>query len=214
MKAELLDSMGGDLAVVNAARVSMNKHTDEMRDRDRRLIHYLAEHGHVSPFFHVMLRCRISAPIFVARQWFRHQIGFARSEVSRRYVADTPDVWTPETVRERPSENIKQGSGGAHPQEDEVAEVIEQHLELGIDTYEALIARGVAPEQARAVLPQATYTQWIETASLYAYARLCRERMDEHAQQEIRELAEQVAAHCEQVAPESWRALMGNKEGE
>jgi len=209
MNIELLDSMGGDIDVVNAARVSMGKYTDELRVQDTRLISYLAEHGHKSPFFHVIVKTRITAPMFVARQWFRHEVGFARNETSRRYVDDEPEAWLPNVVRARPEGSVKQGSGGEHPHQEDAYEVLHNSIHASIGDYNSLINMGVSPEQARSVLPMATHTQWIETASLFAYARLCRERLHQEAQQEIREAAQQIDAICSSVAPYAWVAIMG-----
>jgi len=208
MNIELLDSMGGDIDVVNAARVSMGKQTNELRDRDLGLIKYLADHGHWTPFAHVIIKTRITAPFFIARQWYRHEVGFARNETSRRYVDDEPQVWRPDTVRARPDGNVKQGSGGAHTNQEAVYDILSDSVTASVGEYQSLIDMGVAPEQARAVLPMAAYTQWIETASLYAYARLCRERLHHEAQQEIQEAAQQVDAICSSAAPYSWSTLM------
>ena len=209
MQVEYLDSMGDDLSVVNAARVSFAKWKEEFDEGDARLIRYLAQHGHESPFFHPHVQLRITAPIFVARQWWRHQIGVARNEVSRRYV-DTGVAFHRITEwRKRPADSIKQGSGEAldpHQQfsiKRKVDEVQHQCKML----YENLIERGVAPEQARAVLPQSMLTTWIETGSLAYFARVCQQRLAADAQGEIRELAAKVAQVIGPRFPASWSAL-------
>ena len=208
MDAVLIDSMGNDLTAVNAARVSFAKKKEVMDEKDQKLIRYLASHKHWTPFGHIMLQFRISAPIFVARQWYRHTVGFARNEESRRYISNTPNVYLPDYFRSKPEGSIKQGSAGVHDQswawKVNTSNVLDKCLEL----YDNMIADGVAPEQARMVLPQATETSWVETASLYAYARLCNERMQSDAQAEIRDLAEKVYNQCKVVAPVSWKELI------
>ena len=208
MDAVLIDSMGNDLTAVNAARVSFAKKKEVMDEKDQKLIRYLASHKHWTPFGHIMLQFRISAPIFVARQWYRHTVGFARNEESRRYISNTPNVYLPDYFRSKPEGSIKQGSAGVHDQswawKVNTSNVLDKCLEL----YDNMIADGVAPEQARMVLPQATETSWVETASLYAYARLCNERMQSDAQVEIRDLAEKVYNQCKVVAPVSWKELI------
>jgi thymidylate synthase (FAD) len=209
MNVELLDSMGNDLTVVNAARVSFAKVKHTLDYSDERLIAYLANHKHWSPFAHVMLQFRITAPIFIARQWYRHTVGFARNEVSRRYVSDAPSFWCPDEWRERAA-NVKQGSGGASPEQAAAFAALTEAHAVAARAYKTMLALGIAPEQARAVLPQSTYTQWVETASLYAYARLVNERKNPTAQKEISVLADLVGAQCQNVAPNSWRALCSN----
>jgi len=209
MKVEYLDSMGDDLSVANAARVSFGKWKKEFDQRDARLIAYLAEHRHDSPFFHPHVQLRITAPIFVARQWWRHQIGVARNEVSRRYVSDEPAFYRVTRWRKRPADSIKQGSGGdmdPHQQfsiKRKVDDVQHQCRML----YENLIERGVAPEQARSVLPQSMYTQWVETGSLAYYARACRLRKAAEAQGEIQELARMVESEVQPLFPVAWGEL-------
>ena len=211
MKAELLAVMGDDLMVVNAARVSMDKHHETFdTDSDARLINYLAREGHWTPFGHPQAQFRVQAPICVARQWYRHTVGTVRSEVSRRYVDDEPEFFVPTAWRSRPEGNIKQGSGAALSEYDQPRchYVLSNLHDNALSAYRALLKYDVAPEQARMVLPQTMYTQWIETASLYYWARLCRLRLDAHAQQEIRDLAEDIAAALRQRFPVSWHALI------
>lgn len=205
---ELLGVFGDDLMVVNAARVSFNKTSTELTAGDKKLITYLATHNHVTPFFHPQIQFRFKMPIFLAREWFRHQIGFARNEVSRRYVDERPDMFEPQYLRKRDS-NKKQGS-----KEDPVEynglcmELMQRHSENSIDLYETLLANDVCPEQARMVLPQSMYTEFIETGSLAAYARLCKLRLDPHAQKEIREYAQLVSDILAEKFPVSWNALI------
>ena len=212
---ELLGTFGDDLTVVNAARVSFAKESKELLEGDTKLIRYLAKHQHITPFFHPQIRFRIKLPIFVAREWFRHTIGFARNEVSRRYVDSTPECWCPEAeeVRER-DPKLKQGSkDGAVPEADEAHSVMEAAIEGAMDTYKKLLDMKVAPEVARAVLPQSMYTELIETGSLYAYARLCSLRLDPSAQAEIRMYAGMISDLLRPAFPVCWTALEENFKG-
>lgn len=209
-KVELLDTFGNDLTVVNAARVSFAKESKEMKGGDEKLIKYLAAHGHISPFFHPQIRLRLKMPIFVAREWFRHTVGFARNEVSRRYVDTEPECYIPtsEQLRERDT-NKKQGSKTTPPAAaEEAAAALRAATEASMDCYKRLLAMNVAPEVARMVLPQSMITEFIETASLYAYARLCKLRLDPQAQAEIREYATAVHELLRTAFPVSWTALM------
>jgi thymidylate synthase (FAD) len=207
MNVELLDTFGDDLTVVNAARVSFAKESTEMSERDAKLVKYLAEHNHVTPFFHPQARFRLKMPIFVAREWFRHQIGFARNEVSRRYVDSEPEFWHPTILRQRDS-NKKQGSKEDAIQYNEVClALIQKHNEDTVELYNDLLKQGVCPEQARAVLPQSMLTEFIETGSLAAYARLWKLRTDPTAQREIQDLATQVGELLSKRFPVSWAAL-------
>jgi thymidylate synthase (FAD) len=206
---ECLEVFGDDLTVVNAARVSFDKVSDSLSRADEKLIAYLAKHEHVSPFFHPQVRFRIKMPIFVAREWFRHTIGFSRNEVSRRYVDSVPECWVPraEEIRERDAK-VKQGSKSTPvPCSEEVHQVMEEHTRSTVSLYESLLAKGVAPEVARSVLPQSMYTEFIETGSLAAYARLCHLRLGPDAQKEIRDYAGAVSELMIKAFPVSWAAL-------
>ena len=207
---EVLDVFGNDLTVVNAARVSFAKESHEFTEQDGKLVRYLAKHHHNSPFFHPQIHLRIKMPIFVAREWFRHQIGFARNEVSRRYVDSPPECYVPsiQDIRARDA-NKKQGSKSEPVQNAEYAyEMIHDSTYTAMLTYEKLLQSGVAPEVARMVLPQSMYTEFVETGSLAAYARLCGLRLDPTAQKEIRDYAEAVSSLLEKAFPVCWPALM------
>jgi thymidylate synthase (FAD) len=211
---ELLDVFGNDLTVVNAARVSFAKESAEFTEQDGKLIKYLAKHNHVSPFFHPQLRFRFKMPIFVAREWYRHQIGFARNEVSRRYVDTTPECWipSPDQIRER-DPKLKQGSKENQVDNaDLIHEMMKTHTEVNVMLYEDLLSKGVAPEIARCILPQSMMTEFIETGSLAAYARLYKLRMDPTAQREIRRYAEMIGELIEPLFPISWKALTSASE--
>jgi len=205
---ELLETFGSDLTVVNAARVSFHKESKEFSDRDTGLVKYLAKHNHTSPFFHPQIRFRLKMPIFVAREWFRHTVGFSRNEVSRRYVDEAPEIWIPTEFRMRDA-NLKQGSKEESVAENgAVQELYKETVDYIVATYDTLLEKKVAPEIARAILPQSMYTEFIETGSLAAYARLCGLRLDPHAQKEIQDYAQAVCSLLEPLFPVSWKALM------
>jgi thymidylate synthase (FAD) len=206
---QCLEVFGDDLTVVNAARVSFDKVSTSLTEGDKKLIAYLAKHEHTSPFFHPQVRFRLKMPIFVAREWFRHTIGFARNEVSRRYVDTAPECWIPgvEDVRQR-DPKVKQGSKDTPVADaEEVQEMMRRQIHGAMETYEGLLEKGVAPEVARAVLPQSMYTEFIETGSLAAYARLCHLRLGADAQKEIRLYAGHISHFMEKAFPVSWKAL-------
>jgi thymidylate synthase (FAD) len=206
---ERLDVFGSDLTVVNAARVSFHKESHELTLQDKRLLNFLAKHDHVSPFFHPQIRFRLKMPIFVAREWFRHTVGFARNEVSRRYVDSRAECWIPaaSSIRER-DPKLKQGSKAtAVGNSYEVYSKIARATKAAVEMYEELLADGVAPEVARAILPQSMYTEFIETGSLFAYARLCALRLDPGAQVEIRRYAGLIDRALSVAFPAAWAAL-------
>ena len=211
---ELLDVFGDDLTVVNAARVSFAKESHEMTPGDAKLVKYLADHNHVTPFFHPQARFRLKMPIFVAREWYRHQIGFARNEVSRRYVDSDPEFWMPEELRERDA-NKKQGSKDIKIQYNgHCLARMKKHHDDSLELYKYLLDYKVCPEQARAVLPQSMLTEFIETGSLAGYARLYKLRTDPTAQREIQELAAAVGNLLAEKFPISWAALTAEKPSE
>lgn len=226
MKAEYVDHMGSDLRVVDAARVSFDKqsewkiepgkgHTNGTLDtRDAKLIRYLATHNHWTPFSHCSVTLRETVPIFVARQRFKHMVGFAYNEVSRRYVDDEPDFYYPDRWRGRPEGSVKQGSGlKEFPVDYPLIEYqgnsfdYDSILYLCEIWYKTAIAHGIAPEMARMILPQSMYTSYYVTGSLAAWARAYKLRVDPHAQQEIQELAKMWGKVIEPLFPVSWKAL-------
>ena len=225
MKIELIDFMGDDLTVVNAARVSFDKESEWesitpagpiqnlLTEKDIKLINYLAKHNHFTPFTHCTVTMRETVPIFVARQRFKHTIGFSYNEVSRRYVDDTPEFYMPEAWRAR-ADNAKQGSSeetidinpvGERPPP--MVDIYELSIKNSLWTYEELLRKGVCPEQARMVLPQSMYTSYYVTGSLYAWARAYNLRSDSHAQKEIQQLADRWNRICIGRFPISWSAL-------
>ena len=214
IEATLIDYMGTDLSVVNAARVSFGKksswakftagHADQgvLQDKDRKLIHYLAEHKHLSPFGHCFASFHIKAPIFVARQLVKHK--FLRwNEISRRYVDDGISFYYPEVWRSKATDK-KQGSGPA---------LADQEINLGTthtvvaQLYNSLLDRGVCPEQARMVLPQSTMTEWYWSGSLDAFADMCNLRCTDDTQLETRLAANQICDKMKKLFPVSWFAL-------
>ncbi|NCC41252.1 MAG: FAD-dependent thymidylate synthase [Gammaproteobacteria bacterium] len=209
MKVEYIDHLGSDLTVVNSARISVAKWKDVFDEKDAKLLAYLAREEHVSPFFHGVVQLRITAPIAIARQWWRSVQGVARNETSRRYVSDPPEVFYPSAWRSRPEGSIKQGSGADL---DEIGQMkasasYEYAVDACLKAYERLLDLGVAPEQARFVLPQSMLTQWIESGSVAYYARVYKLRVDHHAQGEIQDLARMMADVVGPLFPESWEVL-------
>lgn len=216
----LIDVMGDDLIVCNAARVSFHKeseweHPDShvpaniLSEKDKKLIKYLAEHEHWTPFAHPQIMLHIKAPVSIRTQLFKHKVGFVENEISRRYVSETPDVYIP-NWRSKPLNGAKQGSGDFINDENIRAEQELSYTSAvisAIQTYEKLLMSGVAPEQARFVLPQGAYTEWYWTGSLAAYARVFKQRMDPHAQWEVRQYAEAMGKIIAPYFPVSWAEL-------
>lgn len=276
MEVTFLDSMGSDLTVVNAARVSFDKLSDwevvgeekfvdydsrevtyvpitKLSEKDANLIQFLAKNGHWSPFGHVTTQFRIKAPIFVARQLVKHQVGLCWNEVSRRYVDSTPEFFMPDKWRAKAA-NVKQGSdennsvetlvvhtgctreppefyysigetaesnGGLdnlgvcdqcgdsiYKETFGITELVNELNKTAESLYTEMLAEGVCPEQARMVLPQSMFTEWIWTGSLFAFARVCKLRLDSHAQAETRVIAQRINDEMVQRFPVSWKALM------
>jgi thymidylate synthase (FAD) len=202
ISVELIDCLGTDLSVVNAARVSFSKVSTEFTEQDAKLINYLAKHNHWTPFAHAFLSFRIKAPIFVARQLVKHQVGLAWNEVSRRYVDSEPEFYWPTEWRGRP-ENAKQGSSGVLD-----FQVDPRSCLIALDTYNKILKNGVAPEQARMVLPLNTHTEWIWSGSLAALARVCKLRLDPHAQKECTDTVQPIYDILLEKFPVSTKALV------
>ena len=205
MEVKLIDSMGGDLTVVNSARVSFGKKKKNFEKKDEKLIAYLAKHGHWTPFGHVSLQFHIVAPVFVARQLVKHQVGLVWNEISRRYVDTKPEIYTPDSWRGR-AEDKKQGSD-----EDDIVWKrwleYEELCKTAVGAYERMLFNGICPEQARMILPQSMMTEWYWTGSLMAFARVCKLRCKPDAQLETRVVADQINELSSVVAPISWGAL-------
>lgn len=205
---ECISFYGSDLAVVNAARVSLGKVKTEMDESDRKLIRYLVSHEHHSPLRHCGLSVRVTAPIFVVRQWVKHRVGMEINEISGRYVEfDETQVWQPGQWR-KGSASIKQGSLAEEISEPDVATHFYEHIiEQSFGAYQLLLRLGVCKEQARTVLPLATMTQFVCTASLQAWWHFYRLRSDSHAQYEIQLYAREIDVLMTEHFPVSWQAL-------
>jgi thymidylate synthase (FAD) len=212
IETSLITFMGSDLTVVNSARVSFQKESmftedGEVNAQDKKLIAYLAKHSHFTPFTHPQITLRETVPIFVARQRFKHVVGFTYNEVSRRYVDETPSFFIPTEWRERPDGSIKQGSGGKSHTSDYYHLKYIAFLEKASQLYQEMLNDGIAPEQARMVLPQSMLTSYYVTGSLAAFARAYVQRSDSHAQSESQDLAKQWDAIIAPLFPVSWAAL-------
>jgi len=216
MTVDLLDHMGSDLTVVNAARVSFNKHHSKMSVGDVGLIKYLAEHNHWTPFGHVQLQFRVKAPVFVARQLVKHQVGLVWNEVSRRYVDSPPDFYNPQLWRIK-ADNKKQGSSEYVLEQDSL--VFKEYWELmtkAAELYQHMIEdKEIAPEQARMILPQSMMTEWYWTGSLPAFARVVKLRSTPDAQLECRLIANLIDEKILTLydLETSWTALKENFNG-
>lgn len=217
---DLVDYMGSDLSVANAARVSFNKESSweyadshvpirSLSDKDAKLIRYLAKHNHFTPFCHPQISLRIKCPIFVRAQLGKHQVGLVMNEVSRRYVTYEPEIYTP-LWRNSPTDGAKQGSSGPIEDLDHCIKLRQEYDGVAkecLDLYNRLLVDGVAPEQARSILPQGTYTEFVWTGSLYAFARVYNLRIDAHAQWEIQEYAKAIDKLIAPLFPVSWQTL-------
>lgn len=207
---ELIDHMGSDASVVNAARVSFGKRITEMSEGDTKLIRYLAKHNHWSPFGHASVQFRIKAPIFVARQLVKHQVGLTWNEISRRYVDYEPEFYEVDKWRGRPVDK-KQGSSEENIEwinrSMRTSALQDQVENVALANYNLMIGAGVAPEQARMILPQSMMTEWYWSGTLYAFARVCNLRCAEDAQYETRIVANLINDECEKLFPISWTEL-------
>ena len=201
LDVELIDHMGDDLSVVNAARVSFGKKKTEFEHGDLKLIRFLAREDHWSPFGHASMQFHIKAPIFVARQLVKHQVGLVWNEISRRYVDDEPEFYIPNEWRLR-AEDKKQGSS------DETIEYnIDGTIQFVTQTYKNLLGAGIAPEMARIVLPQNLYTEWYWSGTLMAFARVCNLRCAKDTQYETQIIANKIDEHGHTLFPASWPEL-------
>ena len=236
--ATYIDHMGSDLSVVNAARVSFGKKSvwdteprssevhggktyykdfpppNTLLKGDAKLIKYLAKHNHWAPFSHCHTTLHMKVPIFIARQIHKHQVGFEVSEVSRRYVSDTPEFYTPSVWRKAPEGSVKQGSSDEsvdvayYDRDDGYNDWPTEATSIALEAYQEMLKLGVCPEQARMVLPQSMYTEFYMTGSLNGWARMYNQRSDSHAQKEIQEVAKQINDIMGPLFPVSWSALM------
>jgi len=213
VKVTLIDHMGSDLTVVNAARVSFAKTSEwdsipeagevvgYLKQGDEKLINYLAKHGHWTPFGHGSLQFHIKAPVFVARQLVKHQVGLVWNEVSRRYVDTEVELYDPKKWR-LAAENKKQGSS-----KETTAYNVQSTYHWCKETYENMLRSGIAPEMARMVLPQSMMTEWYWSGTLMAFARVCNLRCKDDVQLETQMVANEIDELAETVFPTSWKAL-------
>ncbi|MCS7459744.1 FAD-dependent thymidylate synthase [Paenibacillus doosanensis] len=221
----LVNHMGADLTVVNAARVSYAKESTELSDKDIRLIRFLAREGHTSPFRHVMLQYEIYAPLMVARQWWKYVVGSAHyegtgdsleawNESSRRYITEEPAFYIPASGewRSQPAHS-KQGSGELLPTEQghKLTAELREYIEEGIRKYEAALNDGVCAEQARLFLPAyGMYVRWYWTASLQSICHFLNQRLEHDAQKEIQEYAKAILELSKPLYPVSLDELVGS----
>jgi thymidylate synthase (FAD) len=207
IKVELINHMGDDLAVVNAARVSFAKEVAEFKEGDEKLIRYLATHDHWTPFAHTALQFRVAAPVPIRTQCFKHKIGLVENEESRRYISTRPEIYIPEFFREKPVGSIKQGSAGKHPKNEYWINRYDQVTQEAVELYMNMLEDGVCPEQARFVLPQGAIVNWIWTGNLVSFANFFNKRTEEHAQKEVKDVAIILGSLVEPLFPVSWKAL-------
>jgi len=208
IEVKLIDKMGSDLTVVNAARVSFHKESTVLTEKDKKLIEYLAKHKHTTPFRHVQFQFRCKAPIFLARQLGKSQVGLSWNEVSRRYVDSLPDFYYPEVWRKRPDDGIKQGSKEEPIDLNEHAHgMYDEFLNAAQKIYLRLLEIGVAPELARIVLPQSMITEWVWTGSMLASFNVWKQRSDGHAQYGAREFAHLLDSAIPEDCRFSWEVL-------
>ena len=207
----LVDKMGSDLSAVNAARVSYGAESKTLSERDSHLLSFLAEHEHVTPFRHAAVTLRCRAPIFLARQLGKHQVGFSWNEVSRRYKDNEAipiEFYIPGEVLCRPEKLMKQTAVPmAQDFADDMRHLIHAAGQSALRQYDHLVGCGVAPEQARMVLPQSMMTEWYWTGSLYGWASMYKQRSSEHAQYEARLFAEEVSKVMSELFPICWAEL-------
>lgn len=234
ISVEYIDHMGNDLTVVNAARVSFDKESGYqffdnglqvkgfIQEKDRKLLAYLSEHNHWSPFAHCMITLRETVPIFVARQRFKHMVGFTYNEVSRRYVDSPPEFYIPDVWRSRPEASVKQGSGKTevtnlnrgsveYEWDESPQEAYHDHLTDSLELYNDMLSNGVAPEMARMVLPQSMMTSYYVTGSLAAFARAYKQRIDGHSQLEIQMLAQKWDEIIRPLYPHAWKGMVDER---
>ena len=237
MKAQYVDHMGSDLSVVNAARVSFDKKSDweqvdcghedcgpecsgsrtRLSKADTKLINYLAKHDHWTPFAHTAISLRMRAPIPIRTQCFKHKQGLVENEESRRYINSEPEVYHPKIWRKASTGSAKQGSSD-QPIEgyrslwgyETIYEDYDDHVNEAVSLYLHMLDSGVCPEQARFVLPQGCFVNWIWTGNVYSFANFYKKRTDPNAQREVSELALAVGKVIKPLFPVSWAALTDN----
>lgn len=225
MKVELIEYAGGDISIVNSARVSFDKVSDyeyeleendgllgydvvaKLSEQDAKLVRYLAKHYHDTPFRHNFIQLRCSVPVFLSRQLMKHQAGLTWNEVSRRYVDNKLEFHIPKEWRNRPADGIKQGSAGKHKQSDLWQGVYKDHVRNTIELYESMVREGIAPEMARMVLPQSMMVDFIWSGNLLAFFHVWKLRSGAGAQLEAQEFAQLLKEAVRPVFPTGWAAL-------
>lgn len=219
MKVELTLSAGGDISVVNAARISFAKEIKEMNLKDAGLIRYLAKHRHDTPFRHNFVQLRGKVPLFLARQLMKHQAGLTWNEESRRYIDDAPEFYVPTEWRKRPDKSIKQGSGdgevtwldGDDWEGDHGTVPIKGAYDISTSDsvvfYKKLLDAGVAPEMARMVLPQSMMVNFMWSGNLLAFMHVYKLRSGEGAQLEAIQFAKMLKEVVRPEFPVAWEAL-------
>ena len=226
IEVRYVDHMGSDMRVCNMARQSFGKWKDEseLNSTDVSLLHYLSTgvpsnqrddyealykaSTHWTPFAHCQLTVQCTVPIFLARQLVKHQVGIVQSEESRRYMAGNVDYWIPEELHEVPEGSIKQGSGGIHSDNLAMIQTMISHTETAIQNYEYFLSTGMAPEEARMILPLNTMVTFSWTGSLIAMLRVVKQRQDSHAQLAAQEFAAKLKTILQQHFPEATKAYM------
>lgn len=215
MTVQYMTHMGDDLLIANIARVSFAKESKEFtyisempKGSDEGIIKFLAKHNHWTPFGHPQITLRMKAPVPIRTQCFKHKVGFVENEESRRYISSTPELFIPEYFRMKPEGSVKQGSVGVHPDSDYWKYEYTKSCTDQITTYELMVRDGVAPEQARLILPQGCMVNWIWTGSLAAYARVYKLRIDPHAQKEVQDIAVRLDEIIRPLFPVAWAALV------
>ena len=213
---KILAHVGSDNTIANTARLSMTQaitwnmlpigYTEEQRDK---LIRYLAKHEHSSPFRHTSITLHMQIPVFLARQLGKHQVGMSWNEGSRRYIDEEPEFYYPDEWRKRPEGNIKQGSAGVLPDNRLIMDSYDNLVQYCKEEYNEMIRNGVAPEQARMVLPQSMMIEVIWTGSLMAFAHVYNLRSKEGAQIEAQEFASELKDKIAPLYPVAWEALTG-----
>ena len=207
IEIQYVDHMGSDVNVVNAARVSFAKEVEVFDiEKDKKLLNYLAKHGHWSPFAHTCIMLRAKVPIALARQLVKHQVGGNWNEESRRYIDSEPEFWLPDQVHTRPV-NAKQGAGTVHYDSHNVLYDFKAHTERCLQEYTDMLEYGVAPEEARLVLPLNTMTNLVWTGSILFFHRVWQQRSDAHAQTFAREFADKLLPVIQPLYPHSVEAL-------
>lgn len=201
---------GDDNLVVDSARVSFAKKSGQYSDEEnQRLIHYLWKNEHWTPFAHPHITFHFAAPMFLARQFVKHQVGFTWNEVSRRYVSSDPMFWVPDTWRKRP-ESMKQGSvtDGEIPVDEHILDKYRHKMREHVIDYRHMVSQGIAPEQVRAVMPMSMMTEWYWTGSLAAWLRFVKQRSHTHAQMECHPYSAEVLSTIKFIFPMTYNAYM------